>query len=57
MFEVEFLLSFSDIKMSRTAQKMKFSNKDFFYPQFPPNLVTFTKEIFTGKFDFLCSVH
>ena len=43
-----------------TTQKMKFSIKDFFskYDQirsFPPDLVTFTEEIFYGKLHFLCS--
>ena len=39
---------------------MKFSTKDFFSnwtnPNFPVDLVTFTKEMFNGKFHFLCSI-
>ena len=35
--------------VSDTAQKMKFSIKDFF------DLFTFTKEILNGKLHFLCS--
>ena len=40
----------------RTAQKMKFSVKDFFSKcdQFPADLVTFTEKIFNGKLHFLC---
>ena len=46
---------------SSTAQKMKFSIKDFFnkcdqIPQFPVDLITFAVEIFNGKLHFLCSV-
>ena len=44
-------------------QKMKFSIKDFFSkcdqirsPQETADLVTFTEEVFNGKFHFLCSV-
>ena len=41
-----------------TAQKMKFSIKDFFSKcdqiQFPADLVTFTEQILNGKFHFLC---
>ena len=47
-----------------TAQKMKFSIKDFFQkmqpnPQFPADLVTFTEEIFHGNFIFcaVCNLH
>ena len=36
----------------RTAQKMKFSIKDFFKKC---DLVTFTEEILKGKIHFLCS--
>ena len=36
-----------------TAQKMKFSIKDFF-SKFPADLVTFTEEILNGKLNFLC---
>ena len=43
MFEVEFLYLFSHIKMSTTAQ-------------FPPDLVTFTEEIVSGKLHFLYNV-
>ena len=42
----------------RTAQKMKFSIKDFFrkcFPQETADLVTFTQEILNGKIHFLCS--
>ena len=42
---------------SYTAQKMKFSIKDFFSKcdqMFPADLVTFTKEIPNGKLHFLC---
>ena len=42
----------------RTAQKMKFSIKDFFskcFPQETADLVTFTEEILNGKLHFLCS--
>ena len=44
-----------------TAQKMKFSIKDFFQqmwpnPQLPADFVTFTEEILIGKLHFLCSV-
>ena len=41
-----------------TAQKMKFSIKNFFskFDQFPADLVTFTEEILNRKFHFLCSV-
>ena len=43
-----------------TAQKIKFSIKDFFrkctVPQFTVDLVTFTEEILNGKLHFLCSV-
>ena len=37
---------------------MKFSIKDFFdkYDEIHRKLVTFTEEIFKGKFHFLCSV-
>ena len=40
-----------------TAQKMKFSIKDFFSKcdQFPANLITFTEEILNGNLHFLCS--
>ena len=40
-----------------TAQKMKFSIKDFFnkFLQFAADLVTFTKEILNRKLLFLCS--
>ena len=38
---------------SNTAQKMKFSIKDFFSKC---DLVTFTEEILNGKSHFLCSV-
>ena len=42
-----------------TAQKMKFSIKDFFSKcdqmRSPEDLVTFTKEILNGKLHFLCS--
>ena len=46
---------------SSTAQKIKFSIKDFFskcdqMQQFPADLVTFTEETLNGKFHFLCSV-
>ena len=45
---------------TETAQKMKFSIKDFFSKcgriQFPADLVTLTKEILNGKLHFLCSV-
>ena len=48
-----------------TAQKLKFSIKDFFSkcdqirrkPQKTANLVTFTEAIVNGKLDFLCSVN
>ena len=44
-------------KGSDTAQKMKFSIKDFFSNlQEAADLVTFIEEIFTGKLHFLCSV-
>ena len=45
-----------------TAQKMKFSIKDFFsncgfgHIQETADLVTFTEEILNGKLNFLCSV-
>ena len=46
-----------------TAQKVKFSIKDFFSKyeqirrkQFSADLVTFTEEILNGKRHFLCSV-
>ena len=44
---------------SDTAQKMKFSIKDFFckcdqIPQFPADLVTLTEEMLNGKLHFLC---
>ena len=45
--------------MSITAQKVKFSIKDFSrWPnsQFPADLVTFTEEIHNGKLHFLCTV-
>ena len=38
-----------------TAQKMKFSIKDFFN-KFPADLVTFTEEILNGKLHFLCGI-
>ena len=40
-----------------TAQKMKFSIKDFFSKcdLFPADLVTFTEEILNEKLRFLCS--
>ena len=40
-----------------TAQRMKFSIKDFFskFDQIPSFLVTFTEEILNGKLHFLCS--
>ena len=40
-----------------TAQKMKFSIKDFFSKcdQFPADLITFTEETLNGKLNFLCS--
>ena len=41
--------------MANTAQKMKFSIKDFF-SKFAADLVTFTEEILNGKLQFLCSV-
>ena len=43
---------------NNTAQKMKFSIKDFFgkCDQFPADLVTFTEEILNGKLHFLCIV-
>ena len=46
---------------SNTAQKMKFSIKDFFSKcdqirSFLADLVTFTEEIPNGKLHFLCSV-
>ena len=39
-----------------TAQKMKFSIKDFFSKcdQFPADLITFTDEILNGNLHFLC---
>ena len=42
--------------ISYTAQKMKFSIKDFFSKcdQIPADLVTFTEEILNGKLHFLC---
>ena len=43
--------------LSDTAQKMKFSIKDFFSKcDQIPDLVTFTEEILNGKLHFLCSV-
>ena len=50
-----------DWKKYDTAQKIKFSIKDFFSkcdqnPQFPADLVTFTEEILNGNCYFLCSV-
>ena len=43
--------------MSNTAQKMKFSIKDFLSKcdQFTADLVTFTKKILNEKLYFLCS--
>ena len=42
---------------TRTAQKMKFSIKDFFRKcDQTADLVTFTEEILNGKLHFLCSV-
>ena len=40
-----------------TAQKMKFSIKDFFSKcyQFPADLIAFTDEILNGNLHFLCS--
>ena len=42
-----------------TAQKMKFSVKDFFSKcdqiRIPEDLVTFTEEILNEKFHFLCN--
>ena len=38
---------------SGTAQKMKFSIKDFFRKS---DQITFTEEILNGKLHFLCSV-
>ena len=41
---------------TRTAQKMKFSIKDFFRKcDQTADLVTFTEEILNGKLHFLCS--
>ena len=39
------------MKFNYTAQKMKFSIKDFFSKE-----ITFTEEILNGKLHFLCSV-
>ena len=59
-----FVLSklFREFLMFLTAQKMKFSIKDFFSkydqwpnPQFPADLVTFTEKILNGNLHFLCS--
>ena len=38
-----------------TEQKLKFFVKDFLSPQFPVDLVTFTKEFLNGKLHFPCS--
>ena len=38
-----------------TAQKMKFSIKDFFSKCDQADLVTFTEEILDGKLHFLCA--
>ena len=50
----------SNIQDEYTAQKMKFSIKDFFSkcdhnPRFSVDLVTFTEEIHNEKLHFLCS--
>ena len=49
------VLESSDVN---TAQKLKFSIKDFFSKcdQTCADFVTFTEEILNGKLDFLCSV-
>ena len=50
-------ISESRIPVIVTAQKMKFSFKDFFSKcaQFLADLLTFTEEILNGKLHFLCS--
>ena len=40
--------------IDNTAQKIKFSLKDFF--RFPADLVTFSEEILNGKLHFWCSL-
>ena len=45
-----------NIKATTTAQKMKFSIKDFFSKCDQIRRVTFTEEILNGKLHFLCSV-
>ena len=40
--------------MTYTAQKIKFAITEFI-PQFPADLVIFTKEIHNRKFQYLCS--
>ena len=45
-----------NIKATTTAQKMKFSIKDFFSKYDQIRRVTFTEEILNGKLHFLCSV-
>ena len=42
------------IPIISTTQKMKFSVKDLFNPQFYADMVTFTKLILNEKVDFLC---
>ena len=54
MFEIRTKINEFDALQSNTAQKMKFSIKDFF--TFTVDLVTFTEKILNGKLHLLCSV-
>ena len=57
-YNTDFLRNRDIVPCTVTAQKMKFSIKDFFSkcgPQFPADLVAFTEVILNGKLHFLCS--
>ena len=50
-----YLLGLNLLGLISTAQKIKFSIKDFFTEcEEPADLVTFTREILHGKLHFLC---
>ena len=56
----DFLMKLHEQKIKNTAQKIKFSIKNFFSKcdqtrRYPADLVTFTEEIINGKLLFLCS--